>query len=70
MKYTYLFAYLVIVVVFLNWAAFDFITIGAIGAIMMNGGVLHPGSLFAGIFVINELGESLRYVPDMINNMI
>ena len=70
MKYTYLFAYLVIVVIFLNWAAFDFITIGAIGAIMMNGGVLHPGPMFAGIFVINELGESLRFVPDMINNMI
>jgi hypothetical protein len=51
--YTYIIVYLVIVIIFLNWGSYNFITVSAVDTLVLNGWIITPGPLFAGIYAIN-----------------
>ena len=63
-------AYIKIFVFFLSWASYSFITVAAVDSMALSGIILNPTLYWSGIFIVNRLNDTIRSIPDIINNIV
>ena len=62
--------YIIMIIVLINWSVNSIMCIAAVDAMALTGGTFTPAILFTGFYVIEGISQVLRWLPNMLNNLI